>query len=137
MSFEGSCGRVVREAGVLHAIRSVVADGGINPVELPILAPEVVDRVLRSSTPGDGMKSNAETKSEARDDRLIVLLGEGRSYEAAAAMGDCSVKTIQRRMADPVFAQAVVDQRRERVSAIAGLLVGASERAVAVFIRRA
>ncbi len=78
------------------------------------------------------MESNAETKSEARDDRLIVLLGEGRSYEAAAAIVGCSGRTIQRRMKEPGFAQAVFDQRRERVSAITGLIVGASERAVAV-----
>ncbi len=78
------------------------------------------------------MDSNAETKGEARDDRLIILLGEGRSYEAAAAMVGCSAKTIQRRMKEPAFAQAVTDQRRERVGAITGLIVGASERAVAV-----
>jgi len=78
------------------------------------------------------LDSNAETRSEAVDDQLIILLAEGRSHVSAAAMAGCSAKTVQRRMKEPQFAQAVVDRRRERIDAIAGLVVGATERAVAV-----
>ncbi len=78
------------------------------------------------------MESNAETQSEAVDDRLIILLAEGRSHVSAAAMAGCSAKTVQRRAKEPAFAQAVIGRRRERIDAIAGLVVGATERAVAV-----
>lgn len=78
------------------------------------------------------MDSNAETGSEAVDDELIILLAEGRSHVSAAAMAGCSAKTVQRRMKEPQFAQAVIDRRRERIDAITGLVVGATERAVAV-----
>ena len=78
------------------------------------------------------MDSNAETRSEAVDDQLIILLAEGHSHVSAAAMAGCSAKTVQRRMREPQFAQAVIDRRRERVDAITGRIVGGTERAVAV-----
>ena len=78
------------------------------------------------------MDSNAETRSEAVDDQLIILLAEGHSHVSAAAMVGCSAKTVQRRMREPQFAQAVIDRRREGIDAITGLVVGGTERAVAV-----
>lgn len=78
------------------------------------------------------MNPMSEEMREALNDQIIVLLAEGRSYEEAAALAGCSSKTIQRRLRDPEFALAVLDRRRERVRIITGLLVGASERAVAV-----
>lgn len=68
------------------------------------------------------------------DELLIAALGEGRSHAAAGELAGVSAKTVQRRMGNPEFARAVGDRRRQRVGELAGLLMGAAERALRVLL---
>jgi hypothetical protein len=68
------------------------------------------------------------------DELLIAALGEGRSHAAAGELAGVSAKTVQRRLRKPEFARAVGDRRRQRVGELAGLLMGAAERALRVLL---
>ncbi len=80
------------------------------------------------------MDGEDQSEWSERDEELIEVLGEGWSYPRAAAATDLSAKTVQRRMSDPVFANAVSARRRERVRQISAALARLATNAVDVLL---
>ncbi len=73
----------------------------------------------------------AELRREHQDEILIVALAAGRSDEEAAALADCSARTVRRRRREePAFARQVSIRRADQVAALTGRLLTHSHRAV-------
>ncbi len=64
------------------------------------------------------------------DDVFVDALAVGRSHAYAGALVNRSAKTVQRRMADPLFAARVLDRRHELMADATGQLTGLASRAV-------
>ncbi len=85
---------------------------------------------------GDGSaptEASAAARS-ARDDAVIEALGSGTTHQQAADLLGVSSKTIQRTLADPTIRARVAARRRERMEEITGLLIGASDSAIAALV---
>ena len=50
---------------------------------------------------------------------LIEALAAGRTHQQAAEQAGCSAKTVQRRMGQPAFTQALRERRAERLDQLA------------------
>jgi len=73
--------------------------------------------------------------SERIDERLVVELAAGKTYADAASAAGVSVRTVERRMANPAFRQRVLDGRSVRAEVIAARLLEAAEQATLVLSR--
>lgn len=66
------------------------------------------------------------------DTALVTALVGGRTYAKAAEATGVSVRTVERRMADPAFRALVEAKRLELLDSALGLLVGSAELAALV-----
>ena len=80
-------------------------------------------------------QSEAEARRQDQDEIVIDALARGLSYGRAGELAGVSPRTVRRRMADEAFAREVRTRRTERVSAVTGQLVTASEEAVGVLMQ--
>jgi hypothetical protein len=67
---------------------------------------------------------------EQRDERILMALACGSTIEQAAAKGEVTAKTVQRRMQEPDFRKRLHMLRSEMVSRAASMLTAAALEAV-------
>jgi hypothetical protein len=72
----------------------------------------------------------ANSAKEQRDERILMALACGSTIEQAAAKGEVTVKTVQRRMQEPEFRKRLHLLRSEMVSRSASMLTAAAMEAV-------
>ena len=80
-------------------------------------------------------QSEAEVRRQDQDEIIIDALARGLTYSQAGELAGASPRTVRRRMTDESFAREVRTRRTERVSAVTGQLVTASEEAVGVLMQ--
>jgi hypothetical protein len=86
----------------------------------------------------DTMAADGAVSSRARDElaavdaALVTALVSGMTYAKAAEAAGVSLRTAQRRMADPAFRALVEAKRLELVDSALGLLLGSAELAALV-----
>jgi hypothetical protein len=78
------------------------------------------------------MSMNGDGKRGAREELLVVALGCGQSYAAAAKTAGVSKSTVARRMAEPGFLARVVHEREAHVDAARRALAAAAPEAISV-----
>ena len=66
----------------------------------------------------------ARIPRQRRDELLVVALAKGESNVTAAKLGGCSLRTVDRRMADPTFRDEVQKVRNGLVATAAGRIAG-------------
>ena len=76
-----------------------------------------------------------EIETRSYDDKLLVALADGAHQENAALVAGCSLRTVQRRMADPVFRGRLDESRRVIREEVLGRLASAAGEAVDVLHR--
>ena len=74
------------------------------------------------------------TGSKTRDERIIIELASGASWDRAAAACGCSESTIARRLRDPKFRAALDDARRRLFEAAFSRVVAAGQAAASTLI---
>lgn len=74
------------------------------------------------------------SQAEAQDELLLAALVSGQTYAEAADVAGVGERTVGRRAADPAFAAELGRRRAAHVSQIAGTLLTAAPRAVAVIL---
>jgi hypothetical protein len=72
----------------------------------------------------------ANTAKEQRDERILMARACGSTIEQAAAKGEVTTKTVQRRMQEPDFRKRLHTLRSEMVSRAASMLTAAAMEAV-------
>jgi hypothetical protein len=72
----------------------------------------------------------ANIVKEQRDERILMALACGSTIEQAAAKGEVTAKTVQRRMQEPEFRKRLHTLRSEMVSRAASMLTAAALEAV-------
>ena len=62
-----------------------------------------------------------EEDNELGPNDLIIIeaLAAGQTHQQAAQLADCSAKTVQRRLGEPAFTQALRERRAERLDQLA------------------
>lgn len=76
-----------------------------------------------------------ETENRAYDDKLLASLSDGAHQENAAMVAGCSVRTVQRRLADPAFRAKLDESRRVIREEVLGRLARSAGEAVDVLHR--
>ena len=66
----------------------------------------------------------ARIPRQRRDELLVVALAKGESNVIAAKLGGCSLRTVDRRLADPTFRDEVQKVRSRLVATAAGRIAG-------------
>jgi hypothetical protein len=77
---------------------------------------------------------NENGKREAGDELLVLALGSGQSYAAAAKTAHFSKSTVARRMAEPEFRARVVEERESHLDAARRTLAAAAPEAIGVLL---
>ena len=60
-----------------------------------------------------------ETELDPNDLIIIEALAAGQTHQRAAEKAGCSAKTVQRRLREPAFTQALRERRAERLDPLA------------------
>jgi hypothetical protein len=76
----------------------------------------------------------AASGTKTHDEKLIIELASGASWERAAAACGCSERTIARRLKDPKFRAALDDARRRLFEAAFSRVVAAGQAAAGTLI---
>ena len=70
--------------------------------------------------------------SGVNDEVLVEVLAANGSQVVAGQVGQCSTRTVQRRLKDPAFVEAVLLRRRQRAAELDDLLMTSTHRALGV-----
>ena len=76
----------------------------------------------------------AASGTKTHDEKLIIELASGSSWERAAAACGCSQRTIARRLKDPKFRAALDDARRQLFENAFGRVTAAGQAAASTLI---
>jgi hypothetical protein len=76
----------------------------------------------------------AASGTKTHDEKLIIELASGSSWERTAAACGCSERTIARRLKDPKFRAALDDARRRLFEAAFSRVVAAGQAAASTLI---